>query len=94
MNNEQLLKEILAQVRETRDIVNSMNKQRRFANFIWAIKWIIILFVLYGAYSAAQPYLQIATQTINNVNNLNSQVQQLNSMPTNSIQNMFKRFVK
>ena len=94
MEQEKILKEILNEVHDTRNMVSSMNKQRRFANFVWAIKWLVIAGALYGAYSAAQPYFKIAGDTVKNVNNLNSQVQQLNSIPTNAMQNFLKQFVK
>ncbi len=99
MDNEKILREILATTRETRDMVNSMNKQRRFANFIWAIKWIIIIFLLYGAYTAAQPYIDSATQTINSINNFGVQVNALkNTDPksfTDFVTSQFKKsFVK
>ncbi len=84
MDNEKLIRELLATTRETRDMVNSINKQRRFSNFLTAVKYIIIIFLLYGAYSTVQPYIDTATQTMNNINNISAQANTLKNVDQKS----------
>jgi hypothetical protein len=78
---EKLLREILATVKENRDMINALNNQRRFANFMFFVKWIVIAGLAYGAYSAAAPYIQSANTTVQSAQQTINQLQQFSNNP-------------
>lgn len=83
MNSEEkMLKELLALTRENNDMLHAINSQRRISNFLFFVKWIIILGLIYGAYQASLPYFQTLTTTVSKLN-------EFNAAPTKSIQNIF-----
>jgi hypothetical protein len=87
---EKLLKEILAVAKENRQILNAINNQRRFSNFMFFIKWIIIAGLAYGVYTAAAPYMQTANKTMQSANEAINQLQQFSNNPFGNLQNSIK----
>ena len=73
-----------------REILNAINNQRRFSNFMFFVKWIIIAGLAYGIYSAASPYIQSANNTMNSANDALNQLQQFSSNPLVELQNSIK----
>ncbi len=76
---EKILREILAVTRENNEILRTLNFQRRWINIFSIIKWLIVIGLAYSAYVAATPYIEQAQATIEGIQNLNTQVQQIGS---------------
>jgi uncharacterized protein YbcV (DUF1398 family) len=87
---EKILREILATTKENNDILRSLNMQRKWVNFFWFFKWLIVAAIAYSAYLAATPYIEQAQQTINGLQNLNTQVQQMQNMDQKSFTNFLR----
>lgn len=76
---EKILREILAVTRENNEILRTLNLQRRWSLFFWIFKWFVIAALACSAYLAATPYIEQAQETMDGINNLNTQVKQMNS---------------
>ena len=87
MNDEKMLRELLAITRENNEMLRALNLQRKWINFFWIFKWFIIAALAYSAYKAASPYIDQAQNTYNQaqdalqgLNNLNSQAKQIQTV--------------
>lgn len=84
---DKILRELLAVTKENNEILRSLNLQRRWENFFWVFKWLVIAAIAYSAYLAASPYIEQAQNTynqaqeaLNGLNSLNTQAQQLQNV--------------
>jgi hypothetical protein len=92
--DEKILREILAVTKENRDILNAINNQRRFANFMFFVKWVVIAGLAYGTYQAALPYIQKANNTMETANDAMNQLQQFSNNPLGNLQNNIKNQIQ
>jgi hypothetical protein len=68
---EKMLRELYYLTLENNQMLNSINSQRRFANFIWGIKWIIIIGILIGTYQTLLPYFSTFEQILESFQKVN-----------------------
>ncbi len=98
---EKMLRELLAMTRENNEILRSLNLQRRWVNFFWFFKWVVVAAIAYSAYQAASPYIDQAQATynqaqdaLNSINNLNGQAQQLQNVDQKSFTEFLQKEIK
>jgi hypothetical protein len=98
---EKMLRELLAITRENNEILRSLNIQRKWVNFFWFFKWLIVAAIAYSAYQAASPYIDQAQATynqaqnaLNSINNLNSQAQQLQNVDQKSFTEFLQKEIQ
>lgn len=98
---EKMLRELLAITRENNEILRSLNLQRRWVNFFWFFKWVIVAAIAYSAYQAASPYIDQAQATysqaqnaLNGLNNLNAQAQQLQTVDQKSFTEFLQKEIQ
>lgn len=88
---EKILRELLAISKENRDMLTAINSQRRLSNVFFFIKWTIVIALAYGAYQAAQPFIETASQTVNQINSLtNDPFKNLQKNVINQVQSALK----
>ncbi len=98
---EKMLRELLAITRENNEILRSLNLQRRWVNFFWFFKWIVVAAIAYSAYQAASPYIDQAQATysqaqsaLNGLSNLNAQAQQIQNVDQRSFTEFLQKEIK
>lgn len=89
---KKLLRENLELSQENNRLLRKMNRARIFGTVFWALKWVVIIGLSYGAYVYIQPYIESVlslTESIsggvNKINNVDE------SLPINLIEK-FKNF--
>ncbi len=90
MDEEKTQRELLILTRENNDILHKLNTQRKLETFMWIFKWLVFAFIAYGAYIAASPYIESAQQTMDSINNLSAQAEQVKNMDKKSFTDFIK----
>jgi hypothetical protein len=98
---EKMLRELLAVTRENNEILRSLNLQRRWVNFFWFFKWVVVAAIAYSAYQAASPYIDQAQATysqaqnaLNSINSLGGQAQQMNTIDQKSFTEFLQKEIQ
>lgn len=87
---EKILREILAITKENNEMIAGLTRHRKIVTFMWFFKWIVFAIIAYSAYVAATPYIESAQATMQSINSLSEQAEQLKNMDRRS----FSEFLK
>ena len=83
-----LLKENLEISRENLKILKKMNRARIFGSVFWAIKWIVIIGLSYGAYVYIEPYFKSLLGTVSNLTSEVNEIKKITDTPLNFLKNI------
>ena len=62
-NENQKLDDLIKLTRENNEILHGMRRHQRFASFVRALYWVVIIGVSVGSYYLVQPYFKAASDT-------------------------------